>query len=147
MLEVAVSNGIGIEATNPHVDNSVQRWLPPSHSALKLNVDAAWDKDSLTAGLGAVIRDKNGKFIRGAGKVRLASSPIEAEAHAALNGLEVASDLGNIHLECESDSRELIQSIKGNICRGRWTIYPILTALKEKSRWFVWSGRRVCLLP
>ncbi|KAH0980918.1 hypothetical protein GBA52_008095 [Prunus armeniaca] len=68
--------------------------------------------------------------------VRLAFSPIEAEAHAALNGLVVASDLGSIHLECESDSKELIQSIKGNIQNGRWTIYPILAAIKEKSRLF-----------
>ncbi|CAL8119516.1 unnamed protein product [Prunus armeniaca] len=53
----------------------------------------------MIASLGAVIRDKNGRFVRGARMVRLAFSPIEAEAHAALNGLVVASDLGSIHLD------------------------------------------------
>ncbi|CAL9030236.1 unnamed protein product [Prunus brigantina] len=43
-----------------------------------LNVDATWYKKTLMASLGAVIRDEHGNFIRGAGKVRLASSPIEA---------------------------------------------------------------------
>ncbi|XP_016652183.1 PREDICTED: uncharacterized protein LOC107881825 [Prunus mume] len=102
----------------------------------KLNVDASWDKKTLFTGLGAVIRDEHGAFIRGAGKFRLASSPIEAEAFAALHGLEVASDLGCIHLECESDSKELVQSVSGCFQKGKWTIYPILAALREKSRLF-----------
>ncbi|KAI5352877.1 hypothetical protein L3X38_005769 [Prunus dulcis] len=118
------------------VVDTIQRWLPPSQATLKLNVDATWDKKTLIAGLRAVIRDEHGNFIRGAGKVRLASSSVEAEAQAALYGLVVASDLGNVHLECEFDSRELILSVKGNIQKGRWTIYPFLAALKEKCRIF-----------
>lgn len=67
------------------------------------------------------------------GKSSLAS---RAEAHAALLGLTVASELGNIPLDCESDSRELIQSVNGIIQNCRWSIYPILAALKEKCGWF-----------
>ncbi|VVA24170.1 Hypothetical predicted protein [Prunus dulcis] len=126
-----------LDKTNSNwVVDTIQRWLPPSQATLKLNVDATWDKKTLIAGLRAVIRDEHGNFIRGAGKVRLASSSVEAEAQAALYGLVVASDLGNVHLECEFDSRELILSVKGNIQKGRWTIYPFLAALKEKCRIF-----------
>ncbi|XP_020411141.1 uncharacterized protein LOC18790564 [Prunus persica] len=135
-MEVADLNGHGAEEPTLQVVDTIQRWLPPPQATLKLNVDATWDKKTLIAGLRAVIRDEHGNFVRGAGKVRLATSPIEAEAQAALYGLVVASDLGNVHLECESDSRELILSVKGNIQKGRWTIYPILAALKEKCRIF-----------
>ncbi|KAL6269322.1 hypothetical protein ACE6H2_026233 [Prunus campanulata] len=136
LMEVADLKDYGTEEPALQGADTIQRWLPPHQATLKLNVDATWDKKSLIAGLGAVIRDEHGNFIRGAGKVSLASSPIEAEAHAALHGLVVASELGIVHLECESDSKELIQSVKGNIQKGRWTIYPILVALKEKCRRF-----------
>ncbi|XP_008237339.1 PREDICTED: uncharacterized protein LOC103336080 [Prunus mume] len=135
-MEVADLNGHGAKEPTLQVVDTIQRWLRPPQATFKLNVDATWGKKTLIAGLGAVIRDEHGNFIRGAGKVRLPSSPIEAEAHAALYGLMVASDLGNVHLECESDSKELIQSVKGNIQKGRWTIYPTLAALKEKCRIF-----------
>ncbi|KAH0976433.1 hypothetical protein GBA52_026152, partial [Prunus armeniaca] len=133
---VADLNGHGAKEPTLRVVDTIQRWLRPPQATFKLNVDATWDKKTLIAGLGAVIRDEHGNFIRGAGKDRLASSPIEAKAYAALYGLMVASDLGNVHLEFESDSKELIQSVKGNIQKGRWTIYPTLAALKEKCRIF-----------
>ncbi|XP_016648201.1 PREDICTED: LRR receptor-like serine/threonine-protein kinase GSO2 [Prunus mume] len=113
--------------------NRLSGWIPQSLSSSTFLSHLNFSYNNLT---GAVIRDKTGIFARGTGKARLACSPIEAEAHAALNGLEVASDLGSIHLECESDSKELVQSIKGNIQSGGWTIYPILAAIKEKCRWF-----------
>ncbi|CAL9007242.1 unnamed protein product [Prunus brigantina] len=132
LLEVVDLNGDVVgDPPLPEV-TSIPRWLSPSYPFLKLNVDATWDRKTSIAGLGAVIRDQHGNFIRGAGKVRLASSPIEAEAFAAVHGLMVASHLGPVQLECESDSRELIQSVKGITQNCRWSIYPILAALKEK---------------
>ncbi|CAL9013279.1 unnamed protein product [Prunus brigantina] len=136
LLEVVKPYSQGAEEPSSRGLGTIQRWIPPPQATLKLNVDASWDKKTLFTGLGAVIRDENGAFIRGAGKFRLASSPIEAEAFAALHGLEVASDLGCIRLECESDSKELVQSVRGHIQKGKWKIYPILAALKEKSRLF-----------
>lgn len=112
------------------------RWRPPSQSVHKLNIDAVWEKHTLLAGLGDVIRDGEGNFVRGGGGTRLTSSVIEVEAHAALRGLSLANEVGCTRLEVESDSKELILSVKGNIQKGSWILYPILVAIREKCKFF-----------
>ncbi|CAL8162188.1 unnamed protein product [Prunus armeniaca] len=51
-------------------------------------------------------------------KTRLAASAIEAEAHAALSGVYLATQMGISHAVFESDSKELVQSVKGHILRS-----------------------------
>ncbi|VVA29097.1 PREDICTED: LOC18784793 [Prunus dulcis] len=57
-------SGLGVRLVTELI---YRRWLPPLQATLKLNVDATWDKKTLIAGLGAVIRDEHGRYIKGAG--------------------------------------------------------------------------------
>lgn len=56
---------------------------------------------------------------------------MKAEAHTALSGVYLAAQMGISHVIFESDSNELVQSVKGHIQRSRWTIFPILTAIRR----------------
>ncbi|CAL2265283.1 unnamed protein product [Prunus armeniaca] len=73
---------------------------------------------SKVAGLGVVVRDSNAVCLGGSCKTRLAASAIEAEAHAALSGVHLATQMGISHAVFESDSKELVQSVKGHILRS-----------------------------
>ncbi|CAL2227337.1 unnamed protein product [Prunus armeniaca] len=97
----------------------VVRWSPPPTSVYKINIDASWVSCTLQAGLGVVVRNSAGIFMGGCCVTRLASSAIEAEAHATLKGIKLAVERGFPNVVFESDSNELVQSVKGNILKGR----------------------------
>ncbi|XP_021811171.1 uncharacterized protein LOC110754423 [Prunus avium] len=116
-------------------DNAVEvgaaeaRWSAPPHAYRKVNVDASWEGGSKLAGLGVVVRDSNAVCLGGSCKTRLVASAIEVEAHTVLSEVYLAAQMGISHVVFESDSKELVQSVKGHIQRSRWTIFPILTAI------------------
>lgn len=58
-----------------------------------------------------------------------AESAIMVKANVALEGCLFAMELGLTCVCFESDSKELVDSINGNIRRGRWCMYPILTRI------------------
>lgn len=95
-------------------DNTVEvgtaeaRWSAPPHAYCKVNVDASWEKGSKVASLGVVVRDSNAVCLGGSCKTRLAASAIEVEAHAALSGVHLATQMGISHVVFESDSKELV---------------------------------------
>ncbi|BFG15021.1 hypothetical protein CerSpe_012940 [Prunus speciosa] len=107
------------------------RWSAPPHAYCKVNVDASWERGSKLAGLGVVVQDSNAVCLGGSCKTRLAASAIEAGAHAALNGVHLAAQMGISHVVFESDSKELVQSVKGHIQKSIWTIFPILAAIRR----------------
>ncbi|KAI5342262.1 hypothetical protein L3X38_010137 [Prunus dulcis] len=111
--------------------------LHPPFSVYKINIDASWVSTTLQAGLGVVVRNSASNFIGGCCVTRLASSAIEAEAHAALKGVKLAAEMGLPNVVFESDSKELVQSIKGNILKGRWMIYPILSTIRRQCSSFI----------
>ncbi|CAL9000187.1 unnamed protein product, partial [Prunus brigantina] len=96
----------------------VVRWSPPPTSIYKVNIDASWVNCTQQAGLGVVVRNSASNFMGGCCVTRLASSAIEAEAHAALKGVKLATEMGFPNVVFESDSKELVQSVKGNILKG-----------------------------
>lgn len=53
-------------AYSPKATTKRGGWTPPVGSFVKLNVDAAFDADTLQAAVGAVLRDSSGKFLAGA---------------------------------------------------------------------------------
>ncbi|CAL8989249.1 unnamed protein product [Prunus brigantina] len=130
-MQVQTESVMSMNDNIAEVGTTEARWSAPPHAYCKVNVDASWEKGSKVAGLGVVVRDSNAVCLGGSCSTRLAASAIEAEAHAALSGVNLAAQMGISHVVFESDSKELVQSVKGHIQRSRWTIFPILTAIRR----------------
>ncbi|KAM1837174.1 hypothetical protein ACFX14_019002 [Malus domestica] len=78
------------------------------------------------ATLAAVLRDHNGQFVA-AHKLSIgALSVVFAEAMALLKGCKLAAELGFWWIVAESDSLEVVSSLKGDISNGSWEVFPIL---------------------
>nr|XP_028962160.1 uncharacterized protein LOC103417751 [Malus domestica] len=102
------------------------RWCPPPYSFIKINVDASWSPVDGKACLAAVLRDHVGQFVA-AHKIAVAvQSALFAEAMAMLRGCELAAKLGFQRVITESDSLEVVSSLRGDISKGRWEVFPIL---------------------
>ncbi|KAM1074000.1 hypothetical protein ACFXTH_019029 [Malus domestica] len=106
--------------------NPDPRWSPPTDSFIKINVDASWFQMDGKATLAAVLRDHNGQFVA-AHKLSIgALSVVFAEAMALLKGCKLAAELGFWWIVAESDSLEVVSSLKGDISNGSWEVFPIL---------------------
>lgn len=109
-----------------------ERWKPPDQNFYKINSDAAWDKTTLKAGFGVVIRDNHGSMCGGLSMPSSCISSLAAEAEAALHGIILAKDLGLPQICIESDSLELINCVKSKSLSGNWIIFPILQRIRDK---------------
>ena len=70
-------------------------WRKPPNGFVKLNVDAAFDYDTLHGTMGAVIRDDRGHFIVSGNKlIESCYDPLCAEALALKFGLQLSSSVG-----------------------------------------------------
>ncbi|KAI5323038.1 hypothetical protein L3X38_032110 [Prunus dulcis] len=61
-----------------------------------------------------------------------AKTALVAEAVALLEGSKFARERNLTKVCFESDSLELNKRVKGNIGRGRWNFYPVLTLISEE---------------
>ncbi|KAI5355928.1 hypothetical protein L3X38_008823 [Prunus dulcis] len=75
-------------------DNQQQLWNPPASPFVKVNVDASWNPNSKRVGIGILIRNTHGDFIKGSSIPSVANSAIEAEAQACLEGCKLAAEMG-----------------------------------------------------
>ncbi|KAH9688162.1 reverse transcriptase domain-containing protein [Citrus sinensis] len=111
-----------------------QEWLPPPHNLFKVNVDAALNSENRSAGVGAVIRDSNGKIVAaGVNQHLLMGSASLAEAEAVLWGLQLARNAAVSSLIIESDCLEVVQLVnntKGSRSEIFWTILAIQNQIK-----------------
>ncbi|CAN6553756.1 unnamed protein product [Malus baccata var. baccata] len=96
-------------------------WIPPPASFVKTNVDASWSLSSHSGFAGVVIRDASGQFVA------------VAEATALLRGCKLGSSLGFQSVIVESDSRESIDWLSGDVVVGSWKAFPVLTRVKVES--------------
>ncbi|XP_008240491.1 PREDICTED: uncharacterized protein LOC103338992 [Prunus mume] len=124
-------------------------WTAPDAHVIKVNFDAAWLASSGKAGAGLIARNANGEFVGAKCLSFQAESAIMAEAIAGLEGCKWASELGLSKVCFEFDSKELVevQSVKGNIKRGRWNLYPLISRIRECNSIFsncnwAWTGRK-----
>lgn len=70
-------------------------WLPPPEGKFKVNVNAAINKGTRQGGLGAVIRDQNGRVLATAvKKIKFNGDVAQIEAAAINLGIQVAKDAG-----------------------------------------------------
>ncbi|KAG9142755.1 hypothetical protein Leryth_005515, partial [Lithospermum erythrorhizon] len=111
--------GMQEEATREQhtvINSQTTVWRPPQAHFIKVNTDAAWRKDFNDGVTGVVGRDAGGEFI-GASFKRLqwVSSPLTAEAQALREGLHFAWRHNCKQVELESDSRQMIQILKGKV--------------------------------
>lgn len=79
-------------------------------SFVKLNVDASRSFDG-SAGCGGLIRDSNGKWIRGFSKFVGNCSVLKAELWAVFEGLKMIVDLQLNRVEINTDAKAVIEDL------------------------------------
>ena len=71
-----------------------QKWQPPSIGYVKINFDGAWNKETRLNGVGAVIRDYEGKVLRAYASKKIGFvDSFMVEAKAAVRALEFAYEM------------------------------------------------------
>ncbi|CAL8137197.1 unnamed protein product [Prunus armeniaca] len=82
-------------------------------------------------GIGILIRNTRGDFIKSTSIPSVVNSAIEAEAQACLEGCKLAAEMGYRQVTFESDCKEIVSPLKGLLSNGRWEIYPILSNVRD----------------
>lgn len=90
------------------------RWHIPQHGWIKVNTDAAVFMEWNSTGVGSVIRDECGQFIRARNhKLQALYSPREVEALGLKEALSWVKDLGYKRCVFETDAKELVEACRG----------------------------------
>lgn len=92
------------------------KWYPPIALCIKLNVDGAFTPTNSHRGAGGVLRNSIGEWLLGFSCGFHCTSSNQAEFLALKQGLNLAISLGITHLEINSDSKVLIQSLVQKNC-------------------------------
>nr|XP_020176446.1 uncharacterized protein LOC109762044 [Aegilops tauschii subsp. strangulata] len=96
-----------------------QMWKRPANDVVKVNVDAAFQADSLSGATGAVARDHRGNFIAAATwYLPQVLSVDAAETVAIRNGLYLAGRIGCNKVQVESDSSFVVESVQNQDYTG-----------------------------
>lgn len=113
----------------------VQHWSTPPVGWYKINTDAAIFHDG-SVGLGSVIRDSTGRFIRArCGRVVGGWQPREAEALSLKEALSWVKSLALEHCIFESDSMSLVKACKGD--QGASYFHTIVLDCVELCKHFI----------
>ncbi|KAH9696063.1 putative reverse transcriptase/RNA-dependent DNA polymerase [Citrus sinensis] len=119
-------------------EESQQRWSPPPTNVLKLNVDATTNSKDQKVGLGAVLRDSNGRVVAAGIKQASFRKDVSfAEAEAIQWGLQIAKEAAAASLIVETDCKdmaELLNNTKGSRSEIFWIISEIQTQKREFQR-------------
>ena len=108
----------------------------PPKNVLKLNVDAAMNNKDQKTGLGANVRDAEGKILAvGIKQAQFRERISLAEAEAILWGLQVAKQVSSFSLLVESDCKEVVELLN-NTKGSRTEIHWILSDVHRKSKEF-----------
>ncbi|KAL8113302.1 hypothetical protein AgCh_020567 [Apium graveolens] len=94
-------------------DGSLKIWRRPQHGWVKVNTDAALFLEWDSTGVGNVIRDEHGQFIRARNhKLQALYSPREAEALGLKEALSWVKELGYKRCVFETDAKELVEACR-----------------------------------
>jgi hypothetical protein len=109
---------IGVLATNywrakkKKFQSKKEVWVCPNEGSIKINVDASYDADLGTEGMGAIARDCKGKFVAACCKeIHFVADPFMAEAYALRDGLSLAQFLGGNKVIIQSDNVQVIETM------------------------------------
>lgn len=112
-------------ANNSHRSNTHRQsqdigknWRPPPIGALKMNVDASFNKDKCIAQAGIVIRNEFGELVGGHTCKLAACSPITAEALALREAVTLAANCNMGRVFIESDCQVLVRAFRNEIKIG-----------------------------
>ncbi|KAF7833347.1 Retrovirus-related Pol polyprotein from transposon TNT 1-94 [Senna tora] len=89
-------------------------WMKPNPKWVKLNTDGAMIRESRKASCGRLLRDHDGRWVKGFIMHLGESTLVGAELWGMLKGLEMAWELGIRKLILESDSKKAFESITGS---------------------------------
>ena len=71
------------------------KWSRPKEGFVLINVDASFNEESLSGGIGAIIRDDTGKFIAACNNsISYAADANTMEAKAVSRGIALANEIG-----------------------------------------------------
>ncbi len=88
------------------------KWASPSLGWFKLNTDGSSLGNLGLAGGGGVIRGHVGDWVGGFSRAIGVTTSVQAELRALKDGLNLAIDLGILHLEIEMDSLVAVELVK-----------------------------------
>uniref|UniRef100_A0A2N9GQQ4 RNase H type-1 domain-containing protein n=1 Tax=Fagus sylvatica TaxID=28930 RepID=A0A2N9GQQ4_FAGSY len=88
------------------------KWVSPPLGWFKLNTDGSSLGNPGLAGSGRVIRNHVGDWVGGFSRAIGVTTSVQAELRALKDGLNLAIDLGILHLEIEMDSLVAIVLVK-----------------------------------
>ncbi|KAF7829488.1 reverse transcriptase [Senna tora] len=117
------SNGGSGRLSSGVCDN---RWVPPDNNGLKFNCDASFLRDSGAAGLGIVVRNRQGILFGGRSLRVQACSEVVAEALALLEALKLGLDFCDRPLLFESDCRNLVMTVNQKDVNWDWRVSGIM---------------------
>ncbi|KAL4354865.1 hypothetical protein GQ457_06G014830 [Hibiscus cannabinus] len=106
----------GIDGMLP-VPRANARWVSPPMDWFKLNVDGARDNATGFAACGGLIRDHDGRWVRGFARSVGVCFPIESELWAVHEGLVQAWVLGLKRVMVEVDSASVLRLLSQRSCR------------------------------
>ena len=124
------------------------KWKPPTQGRCKVNWDIAVDNQNCCMGVGAILRDDEGRVLAAVSKtLRFCYEPVAGEAVAALYAAEFTRDLGFYDVDFEGDSLQIVNAIRNNdenCSRYGHVIDDIKTVLEQFRSWRVSRVRRIC---
>ncbi|KAL6124962.1 hypothetical protein ACLB2K_077470 [Fragaria x ananassa] len=128
-------------------DGVVHYWINPKLGMIKINTDAAWNKDSAECGLAAVARNSLGKIVGGMHNYGSSISVMAVEALAIKLGLSLASSLSLSSFQLESDSLVLVSSLSNHLYTVDWTAARSIDWIRENLNLFLqvnwrWVSRK-----
>jgi ribonuclease HI len=116
-------------------EDTMAKWVPPSHGWAKINVDGAWAEDKREGGTGMILRDDEGCITVAACRhLQVCDSPLEAEILACNEGLALALEYTNKPIIIESD------------CLEATTMINDLAVNRSKVAALVHETKRLCKL-
>ena len=122
-------------STSGTMRTSIQRWQPPQPHWVKINIDAAIFTDLNSIGVGGVIRDERGQFVKAMCKQKQGTwSPREAEALSFREVLSWMKEHSFTRCVFETDSKLLADACNGN--PGRSYFHSIVGDCVESIKQF-----------
>ena len=123
-----------------HIHNSSKvpqhKWKPPPKNVFKVNVDATINSKSQMAGLGAVIRDLENKFVvAGIMQTGMKEQVSYAEAEAIVWGLKLARRAALSTLIIELDCLEVVELVN-NTKSNKTGLWWIIEEIQNQKREF-----------
>ncbi|XP_042952140.1 uncharacterized protein LOC122289228 [Carya illinoinensis] len=121
-------------------------WRPPRMDYMKVNVNAAMDKNMGRMGIGIVVRDCSGEVhVVVASPKQITRTANVAESWAMLRAIQLCRELGLRQVQLEGDAKMVVDAVNSNTQDSSWdgqVMEDIKSVLKAQPGWSVsFSGR------